>query len=184
MNVEDNQETFGLPTDLEKANEVLREFNKFLQEENKRLKSLDNDRLREMARLQNENRNLKRQLEILENRPKGKRGRPKNQGGYESALLIETLQVLHEQNRDVPTVSEQEAAVIADGRIRERAAEMHGAGTPCELAYVSPAFQPSKEVVYQTFLKAKRDCLNTPLSSLFPNTSQQLKRGRKPKKGN
>jgi hypothetical protein len=91
-------------------------------------------------------------------RPKGKRGRPRKAGigTYEEYLVREALEEVVRSARLGKRISEKKAAVIADKRIRETAANLQEAVIPGAFAGIASAYPASEDSIYNAFRRGKR----------------------------
>lgn len=89
---------------------------------------------------------------------KGKRGRPPKDtaGSYETYLFRETQEVVNEHMRDGKKITERDAAIIADEKIRKTAGALQKAGLPGAFAGISPNYSSNGDVIYNAFRRAKR----------------------------
>lgn len=138
----------------------------------------------EVARLQAENRELSAKAWLLEQQiseigpenarlfnaynaalceiarlkaPKGRRGAPKKQAGtYEQYLVRETLEEVAASIRNGNRISEEEASLRADARIRKTIAALRDAGLPGPFSGVASFSPDDKKSIYNEFRRGKR----------------------------
>lgn len=113
----------------------------------------------ENARLSNAYSAARAEIARLTTKPPARRGRPRKAtvgGTYEEYLVREALEEISLSMRDGGTrITEREAAIRADARIRMTAANLQAADMPGAFAGLAKQ-SPDEDVIYNAFRRGKR----------------------------